>query len=262
MDIPEIHCFQEKVGDDFFAALAKTEDMSLFSNTVVKAVIDYKWPLVREYTIKFLFVPFIIYLATFIVFSNVFDGQIEADENTKRAKLALIIILYILSGYLFFSELLQIWTQRLLYFHTVWNIPDLLTPILVVVVISHHLHTDITPDYVKPSFIVTVHSFTSLFIWIKFLYFLRIYRPTGKTRLANHKPIGYLIRMLGTVIWDIRIFLFVLLIVYLGFGEAFLRLSQNSSEKGGFITNYADSIVYSFRLSIGDTSVDNFNDGV
>jgi len=34
--------------------------------------------------------------------------------------------------------------------------------------------------------------------------------------------------MLSTVIWEIRTFLLVLMIVYLGFGEAFLRLSQNS----------------------------------
>ena len=42
-----------------------------------------------------------------------------------------------------------------------------------------------------------------------------------------HYCLGYLIRMLVQVIWDIRIFLFVLAIVYIGFGEAFLRISEN-----------------------------------
>jgi hypothetical protein len=56
-------------------------------------------------------------------------------------------------------------------------------------------------------------------MWLKFLYFLRIFRPTS-----------YFIRMLSQVIWEIRTFLLVLMIVYLGFGEAFLRLSQNSKE--------------------------------
>lgn len=65
--------------------------------------------------------------------------------------------------------------------------------------------------------------------------------------------------MLSTVVYDMRIFLFILLIVYMGFGEAFLRLSENS-ENAHFIQNYAYSIVYSFRLSIGDTDTDSFDE--
>jgi uncharacterized protein with PQ loop repeat len=94
-----------------------------------------------------------------------------------------------------------------------------MAPILVVVVISHHLKELTTSDYKKPNFLITVHSVASLMMWLKFLYFLRIFRPTS-----------YFIRMLSQVIWEIRTFLLVLMIVYLGFGEAFLRLSQNSKE--------------------------------
>jgi hypothetical protein len=68
--------------------------------------------------------------------------------------------------------------------------------------------------------------------------------------------------MLTTVVYDIRIFITVLVIVYLGFGEAFLRLSQNSEEEAEFIQNYAMSIVYSFRMSVGDTNTDLFDDSV
>lgn len=112
------------------------------------------------------------------------------------------------------TEFGQLFHKRLLYFGTVWNIPDIIVPFLVLVVISYHLNELQNDDYVKPNFIVTVHTFCSFLIWIKFLYFLRIYHPTS-----------YFIRMLSTVIWEIRTFLLVLMIVYLGFGEAFLRLS-------------------------------------
>ena len=119
-----------------------------------------------------------------------------------------------MSAYFLLTELGQILHKRLLYFGTVWNITDITVPILVLVVISYHLKELQNDDYVKPNFIVTVHTFCSLLIWIKFLYFLRIYEVTS-----------YFIRMLSTVIWEIRTFLLVLMIVYLGFGEAFLRLS-------------------------------------
>jgi Ion transport protein len=67
--------------------------------------------------------------------------------------------------------------------------------------------------------------------------------------------------MLSTVIWDIRTFLLVLGIVYFGFGEAFLRLSQNSDPKSQWVSDYAYAFVYTFRLSIGDTDTDNYSSG-
>ena len=130
--------------------------------------------------------------------------------------------MYILSSYFLLTEIGQLIHKKLLYFSTIWNIPDILVPVLVIVIISYHLQELEYEDYKKPDFIVTVHSLCNFLIWIKFLYFLRIYRPTG-----------YFIRMLSTVIWEIRTFLLVLMIVYLGFGEAFLRLSQNSEDLEG-----------------------------
>jgi hypothetical protein len=55
--------------------------MDLFKNEVVRALIDYKWPLVRTYTIRTLFIPFSLYLASFIIFSNIFNGQLLPLED-------------------------------------------------------------------------------------------------------------------------------------------------------------------------------------
>ena len=68
-------------------------------------------------------------------------------------------------------------------------------------------------------------------------------------------------RMLSTVIYDIRVFLFILIIVYVGFGEAFLRISEASGE-GDFLPNYAYAIIYSMRISIGDNDTDAYNEDV
>jgi hypothetical protein len=48
--------------------------------------------------------------------------------------------------------------------------------------------------------------------------------------------------MLTTVLWDIRIFLLIIIIVYFGFGEAFLRISEMSDSNGQFLLSYADSL--------------------
>jgi hypothetical protein len=50
--------------------------------------------------------------------------------------------------------------------------------------------------------------------------------------------------------YDIRIYLFLLAIANFAFGEAFLRLSENSEPgEGQFVKNYAIAWVYSFMVS-------------
>lgn len=74
LDISSVHCYSEKIGDQFFEALAESKTIELFDYRSIKAIIDFKWPLAKEYTIKYLFVPFCFYLALFIAYSNVFNG--------------------------------------------------------------------------------------------------------------------------------------------------------------------------------------------
>jgi hypothetical protein len=58
-------------------------------------------------------------------------------------------------------------------------------------------------------------AIAALTMWGKFLYFLRSFDVTG-----------YLIRSLAEVFIDMLVFLFVLCIVVLGYGDAFSSLSK------------------------------------
>jgi hypothetical protein len=68
--------------------------------------------------------------------------------------------------------------------------------------------------------------------------------------------------MLTEVIADMRVFLLILAIVMIAFSEAFMRLSEMSNEESQFHVNYAFSFVYTFRLAVGDTGTDTFNDTI
>ena len=68
--------------------------------------------------------------------------------------------------------------------------------------------------------------------------------------------IGYLIRMILGSLSDMKVFLLILFIVEIGFGEAFLRLSEVGTGKGNFLDNYAMSFVYTFRMSLADNDTD------
>lgn len=80
LDLPELHSFVEARSAQFFIVLSRVENIEIFSNEVIKALIDLKWPLVKEYTVKILFVPFILYLMCFVAFSNVFNGQLVGES--------------------------------------------------------------------------------------------------------------------------------------------------------------------------------------
>jgi hypothetical protein len=59
--LPRLHCFNDPAGDEFFNALAETEDIALFDSQAVQTLIDYRWPIVKSFTVKRLFIPFILF---------------------------------------------------------------------------------------------------------------------------------------------------------------------------------------------------------
>lgn len=80
----------------------------------------------------------------------------------------------------------------------------------------------------------------SLMIWLKMLYFLRIFKTTG-----------YLIRIIIEVVVDMRHFLFILLLTFVAFGDAMYNI--NTSNKDVFINDgYVGSILYVYRMVLGD----------
>jgi len=145
LDIPELHSFEEENAIEFFNVLSKV-DLDIFSNDVIRCLIDFKWPLVKEFTVKILFIPFIFYISLFIAFSNAFNGQVAFDDDEaaekkfRLAKLIIIILLYVLSVFFLSNEIVQLFKQKLHeYFSSIWNFFDVLLPVLVLTVISYHL---------------------------------------------------------------------------------------------------------------------------
>ena len=109
LDIVGVHTYTDDVAVKFFDALAETSDLSLFSHRSVQAIIEFKWPLVREFTIKVLFIPFCIYLAVFVTWSNVFNNFVfPVNERSWfslwAAEKVICVILYLFSIYFITNE--------------------------------------------------------------------------------------------------------------------------------------------------------------
>ncbi len=107
IDIPEVYKYDSSISLELFDKLAKVENIEFFANSTLKAIIDYKWPTVRYYIKLFLFTPFIIYLMTFIAFSNVLDVQLVSNDDYIVARYVIIGLLYFFSGYFLLTEIYQ-----------------------------------------------------------------------------------------------------------------------------------------------------------
>lgn len=196
----------------------------------------------------------------------------KTPDDVNISDKVLIGLLYAFSIYFLFNESRQFINQGFEYLLSAWNYTDILPPIFIITVISLNLvvyvknkdkkiqessgeegtEEESSVDLYSPNnFKQTIHALASLLMWAKLLYFLRIFYTTG-----------YLIRMLTTVIWEMKIFLIILFLIYFAFGEAFLRVSEASDPEAAFITNYAMAWVYAYRLSIGDGDTSTFFDTI
>ncbi len=85
----------------------------------------------------------------------------------------------------------------------------------------------------------------SLLLWLKFLYFLRIFKSTG-----------YLIKIIIAVCVDMRHFLFILFLTIMAFGDSMRQVSTSNHPQNVFIGSWWQSFTYVYRMILGDFNTD------
>lgn len=88
-------------------------------------------------------------------------------------------------------------------------------------------------------------------MWLKFLYFLRMFRA-----------FGYLIRLIIDVVYDMRHFLVVLSLTIIAFGDTFYVISNGNIENSQFVKGFLDSIMYTYLIILGGFNVDDFEKSI
>jgi len=84
LDLPKIHDYQEHEGQEFFTALSDIDDFKVFEQKVIQNLIDFKYPLTLEYTLKRNFFPFLAYQIILITYLNyVLQAAIYAKDVTS-----------------------------------------------------------------------------------------------------------------------------------------------------------------------------------
>jgi hypothetical protein len=103
----------------------------------------------------------------------------------------------------------------------------------------------------NPSRNRTLSSVAALFMWMKLLYFLRLFTPTAA-----------LIRMIVEILKDMFVFTIIYFIAIIGFANAFYILAFNLTDdhtNSMFEQNFFKAILYSYRTGLGDFVTDAFD---
>lgn len=101
------------------------------------------------------------------------------------------------------------------YIFNFWNFIDVLTPSLVLyTTISKY----ISQNYLEPvnTYEAYVMSLTHFILWLRSIYFLRIFGQSG-----------YLVRMIINVIYDVKIFTLIFIISLAAFADPFFVLANS-----------------------------------
>jgi hypothetical protein len=96
------------------------------------------------------------------------------------------------------------------------------------------------------TFLYALQSFACILMWLKFMYFLRIYRSTG-----------FFVNMLLQMAGAVRTFSIVLLIILAAFGCTFKILGASP---GGPALGFFEGIFYSYLLALGEFQMDDYAD--
>jgi len=143
-DIPYIHNPNMPESNAVAVALVECGRMDLFSSKVIQSIITFRWQLTRKWVMRKLFMPYLVYFATYIFYVTVvFDPSFEFlfdDAPTgidDWIHLFTTILLTILSVYFLVNEYRGFRRDGCVgYWTKIWNWVDITPPIMILIVIG------------------------------------------------------------------------------------------------------------------------------
>jgi len=176
----------------------------------IKYLVMYQWQQVKYTIHKKLLYPFFVMLALFNIYVLQINFKDVPEETTKLQdylQLIYSLILLFVLGYFFYVEAVQFIKTPKEYFTSFWNITDLFSYSLCIMVVLFDRFN------VKSSVNRPIASVCLIILWIKLFYFLRVFESTSR-----------LIRMIIEIVNDMKNFLIVLMIGIVGFSGGFYIL--------------------------------------
>lgn len=246
LDCPNIHCFSEEDTQKLLLSLSRC-DISIFSHPSIQALIEYNWESTKCVIIVWLFLPFMGYLVTYMIFLEILFRTESVDSEWERhiAIYTVITQALLLVFAIFFIHLhvRQVVMRGFVIDSAVlWSSVDLI-PLLanlasIVIAFMHDNDQNTMIEVQKP-----IYAAATLFLFLKLFYFLRYFRE-----------IGHLIRMIFTVMHQMRFFFIVFFCFILTFSCSFYAFTGGQRD-------YLEQIGFVFNITIRKSDTSWFSEG-
>jgi len=254
LDLPDMQKYKNKNADKLLEVLSETENIELFGTASLRAIVEIKWPMVKAAMNKYLLVPYLLLLLTFMyytlyLFEYLQDSASQGEKEdlgwdirnpkfwVQNQKQLVKLLIMALAIYFFLLEFRQFVNQGFAkYFRSPWNYIDLIPLSLI----TFSMLIEYLIDF--PQTERAINSISIFFLWIKFLYFLRMHRASAK-----------FISMIVAVISDMKIFLAVFTVSLVTFSQSMYIISNNNPNPDDrFISSFFDSMLFTYRIALGD----------
>lgn len=188
-------------------------------------------------------VPYLVYLFFFSFYSTYVNPQKGESDQLRNLDFILKLLLAAISCYLLNNEITQFKDNGKEYFYSAWNYLDFTPPLLLILLIIINFFT------ADAAFQYPLLAFVALCMWLKFLYFFRVFKSTG-----------YLIFMLSRVLVDMVPFFTVLVIGFVAFASAFLIIAMTNENEQQFVDTFPKALVFVYMVALGDWDTGNFGE--
>lgn len=250
---------------EFITALADTENDDIFATTQIRVLVDFMWETYYTYIFRSLFMPFIFYFASFVIFATYTTPHLAlnyTDENGEVQSLMFNFIVQIICIVTFavtwciFArlEFRQIKESGFEYFYEFWNVLDITQLAINLAFIVCKIHATVETHVLN-----ILGSFALLLLYTKFFYWMRLF-----------KPFSAFIRTISQIVNDIGVFCVMLLLCLMAFANIIILLQHNRSgnpdmdETPIFDPFVAimpvDALLHAYLTGLGDFNKDNYSE--
>ena len=249
------------IGDNtarLIKTLSETDNDEIFATSQIRVFVDFMWQGYYDAIFSQLFIPFILYFASFILYTGYFSHH-EEDELSMKFILEMVSLVVFGKTFVTFLilEMIQIKNRGLSYFFDVWNLVDIFSLTLNMIYVFGEVMNAISHETLQ-----IIASFAIFLMWFKLFYWMRLF-----------KPFSAFIRMITEIMKDIQVFLVMLIISLGAFANIIFLLNLNRTDNGGCASTGdcaaiyddlvgiapIDSMIHAYLTGLGDFNKDNYS---
>ncbi|TNV87578.1 hypothetical protein FGO68_gene12312 [Halteria grandinella] len=243
-------------GRNFLHKLSNHENVNFFTTEYIQTLITFLWGHFKRQIIIWVMIPYIAYFSFFIalIFYNedyLERGQRSSEEPTIIGLCSALVLMIFYFKVILLRKCLTLGRYSVYSFWAWLNFVSNSLNLAIVIMVYQQSQD-------KELQIRRIEALASVLMWFRFLYFFRLIDQTAP-----------LIRMIWQIIYDIRAFIFIFILIILAFANGFWVLSKNQialskdadpSELPYY--TYRLSVLYVFLTAVGEYGVDNYSLGV